>query len=124
MAEFYSISNAEKIDLIKNALEAGPTIPFLNFAKLFKTWLEILAEGKEEERKMLFSSYITEISKFPQKLIAFNLDGILEIYLSIEERKKTILNNSLKMIIENLDEEIKRKLLLLIPNGAKKELKI
>ena len=124
MAEFYSMSNAEKTDLIKNALEAGPTIPFLNFAKLFKTWLEILAEGEEEERKMLFSSYIAEISKFPQKLIAFNLDGILEIYLSIEERKKTILNNSLNMIIENLDEEIKRKLLLLIPNGAKKELKI
>ena len=59
-----------------------------------------------------------------RKLIAFNLDGILEVYLSIEEREKTILNNSLKMIVENLDVEVKRKLLLLIPNGIKKELKI
>ena len=124
MAEFYSMPNAEKSELIKNALEAGPTIPFPNFAKLFKTWLEILAQGEEEERKILLSGYIAEISKFPQKLIAFNLDGILEVYLSIEEREKTILNNSLKMIVENLDMEVKRKLLLLIPNGIKKELKI
>jgi len=124
MSEFYSMSNAEKNDVIKNALEAGPTIPFPNFAKLFKTWLEILAEGEEEERRMLFSSYIIEISKFPQKLIAFNIDGILEIYLSIEDEKKVVLNNTLKMIIESLEEEIKRKLLILIPNSAKKELKI
>jgi len=124
MSEFYSMSNAEKNDVIKNALEAGPTIPFPNFAKLFKTWLEILAEGEEEERRMLFSNYITEISKFPQKLIAFNIDGILEIYLSIENRKKMVLSNTLKMIIESLEEEIKRKLLILIPNSAKKELKI
>ena len=124
MSEFYSMSNTEKNDLVKNALEAGPTIPFPNFAKLFKTWLEILAEGGEEERRILFSSYIIEICKFPQKLIAFNLDGILEVYLSIEEREKTILNNSLRMIVENLDVEVKRKLLLLIPNGIKKELKI
>jgi len=124
MSEFYSMSNTEKNDLVKNALEAGPTIPFPNFAKLFKTWLEILAEGGEEERRILFSSYIIEICKFPQKLIAFNLDGILEIYLSLEDGKKTVLNNTLKMIIESLEEKIKQKLLILIPISAKKELKI
>ncbi len=35
-----------------------------------------------------------------------------------------VLNNTLKMIIESLEEETKRKLLILVPNSAKKELKI
>ena len=41
MIEFDSKSESEKTEIINNALEAGPSIPFLNFSKLFK----ILAEN-------------------------------------------------------------------------------
>ena len=73
MSEFYSMSDQERNVLIENALEAGPTIPFPNFLKLFKTWLEVLADETEENRKILVSSYVNEVTNFPQKLIAFNL---------------------------------------------------
>ena len=122
MSEFYSMSDQEKNVLIQNALEAGPTIPFPNFSKLFKTWLEVLADETEENRKILVSSYVNEVTNFPQKLIAFNLDGMLEIYLTLDDSKKMIINNSLKLIIEKLESDAKRKIILLIPNVLKNEL--
>jgi hypothetical protein len=122
MSEFYSMSDQERNVLIENALEAGPTIPFPNFLKLFKTWLEVLADETEENRKILVSSYVNEVTNFPQKLIAFNLDGMLEIYLTLDDSKKMIMNNSLKLIIEKLESDAKRKLMLIIPNMLKNEL--
>ena len=122
MVEFFSMSDAEKKEIINNALEAGPIIPFPNFAKLFKTWLEILTTLTEEQRNGLFSGYINEISRSPQKLIEFNLDGILEIFLTLKEDEKEILVQTIKKIINELDAEEKRKLMLIIPDNAKKHL--
>ena len=122
MSEFYSMSDQEKNILIQNALEAGPTIPFPNFSKLFKTWLEVLADETEEHRQILISGYVNEITNFPQKIIAFNLDGMLEIYFTLEDSKKMIINNSLKLIIGKLESDAKRKIILLIRNVLKNEL--
>jgi len=123
MMEFFTLSEIEKKEIINNALEAGPTIPFPNFSKLFKTWLEILTTFTEEQRNELFSGYIKEISEFPQKLIIFNLDGILEIFLTLDTEKKDILAFSIRNIINDLDTERKRKMMLIIPDNAKKYLK-
>jgi len=123
MIEFFTLSEPERVEIINNALEAGPTIPFANFSKLFKTWLKILATLSDEQREGLFSAYIIEVSQHPQKLITFNLDGILEVFLTLEENEKEILANSIKKIINNLDNEQKRRVLLVIPDNAKKHLK-
>ncbi|HJJ23605.1 MAG TPA: hypothetical protein OQH54_07835 [Nitrosopumilus sp.] len=123
MMEFFSLSESERKEVINNALEAGPTIPFPNFSKLFKTWLKILTTLSEEQREGLFSAYIIEVSESPQKLITFNLDGILEIFLTLEENEKEILSSTIKKIINNLDEVKKRKIMIVIPDNAKKHLK-
>lgn len=122
MVEFFSMSDAEKKEIINNALEAGPTIPFPNFAKLFKTWLEILTTLTEEQRNGLFSGYINEVSRSPQKLIEFNLDGILEIFLTLKEDEKEILVQAINNIVNKLDAEERRKLMLIVPDNAKKHL--
>jgi len=123
MIEFFSLSEPEKMEVINNALEAGPTIPFPNFSKLFKTWLKILTSLTEEQRKGLFSAYITEVARSPQKLITFNIDGILEIFLTLEENERDILSNTIKKIISDLDENSKKRIMLVIPENAKKHLK-
>ena len=123
MIEFFTLSEPERKEIINNALEAGPTIPFPNFSKLFKSWLKILATLSDEQRVGLFSAYIIEVSQHPQKLISFNLDGILEVFLSLEENEKGVLSNAIKKIINNLDNEQKRRMLLVIPDNAKKHLK-
>ena len=120
MMEFFSMSEPEKSEIINNALEAGPTIPFPNFSKLFKTWLEVLCTVSEENRYTMFSNYIEDIVTSPQKIIAFNLDGILEIFLSLEYSKQKIISISIQNVIKSLDQDSKRKLILLIPENARK----
>ena len=120
MMEFFSMNDSEKIEIINNALEAGPTIPFPNFSKLFKTWLEVLCTVTEENRYDMFSNYFNQIMKKPQKIILFNLDGILEIFLSLEGTNQRILSASIRNVVEHLDEESKRKMVLLTPESARK----
>lgn len=122
MLEFFSMPDSEKIEIVSNALEAGPTIPFPNFSKLFKTWLEVLSTISEEQRSLMFSAYVNQITADPQKLINFNLDGILEIFLSLDVSKRQILTATIYRIFSNLEEPQKRRLLLIIPENAKKHL--
>ena len=119
MTEFFSMSDSEKSEIINNALEAGPTIPFPNFSKLFKTWLEVLCAISEENRYDMFSNYIKHIINSPQKIIVFNLDGILEIFLSLGQSNQDTISISIQNVIKSLDQDSKRKLVLLIPENAK-----
>ena len=124
MIEFFSKDESDKKEIIFNALEAGPTIPFLNFSKLFKSWLKIVANLPEDHREGMFQSYIKQSLLEPEKLIAFNLDGILEMFLQLEENEKEIISKTIKRIIGNLNEQDRRKILIIIPNNAKIHLKI
>jgi hypothetical protein len=124
MVEFFSKDELDKKEIINNALEAGPTIPFLNFSKLFKSWLKIIANLSEEHREGMFLAYITQSLLSPEKLISFNLDGILEVFLELEENEKEIISNTIKKIIGNLNDKERKKILIMIPNNAKNHLKI
>ena len=124
MIEFFSKEEADKKEIIYNALEAGPTIPFLNFSKLFKSWLKIIANLSEEHREGMFLAYIKQSLVDPEKLIAFNLDGILEMFLQLEENEKETISNTIRKIIGNLNDQDRRKILIMIPNNAKNHLKI
>ena len=120
MAEFFSMNDSEKSELINNALDAGPAIPFPNFSKLFKTWLEVLCTLTEENRYDMFSNYFKQIIKKPQEIILFNLDGIFEIFLNLEDQEQKILSTTIKNVFEKTDENSKRKLILLTPENARK----
>jgi len=120
MTEFFSMSEPEKSEIINNALDAGPTIPFPNFSKLFKTWLEVLCTISEENRHNMFSNYIKHIVNSPQKIISFNLDGILEIFLSLEQTNQEIISASVQNVVKDLDDDSKRKLLLVLPESARR----
>ena len=124
LLEFFSMSQQEKTEIIRNALEAGPAIPFPNFSKLFKTWLEVLSTMTEEQRSIMFSNYIYEIAANPQRIINFNLDGILEIFLSLDNSKRAVIANSVRNIFSRLDDNQRRRLLMVIPENAKTALGI
>ena len=119
MTEFFSKNGDEKAEIIVNALNAGPTIPFPNFSKLFKTWLEVLAAINNENREDMFSNYFKHILASPEKIILFNLDGIFEIFLQVDKEKQKILILSIKEVFDRLDEESKRKMVLLTPDSAR-----
>ncbi len=122
MSEFFLMTDQEKNEVIGNALEAGPTIPFPNFSKLFKTWLQVLSTFSEEQRTTLFLSYITQFIDSPEKLINFNVDGILEIYLTLDESQQKIIASSVQGIFLKLDEKSKQLMYMLIPDNVKNHL--
>ena len=124
LSEFFSMNQEDKKEIINNALQAGPTIQFDKFSTLFKTWLEILCSLTEEQRTIMFSNYINEIIDHPEKLIAFNSDGIFEIFMSLAPEQRVILATTIKEIIIKFDEKDRKKLDLIIPAGAKKEIGI
>ena len=119
MTEFFSKNQDDKSEIIVNALNAGPTIPFPNFSKLFKTWLEVLATINNENREDMFSNYFRHILISPEKIILFNLDAIFEIFLQIDKEKQKILISAIKIVFDKLDEESKRKMILLTPDSAR-----
>ena len=119
MTEFFSKNQDDKSEIIVNALNAGPTIPFPNFSKLFKTWLEVLATINTENREDMFSNYFRHILISPEKIILFNLDAIFEIFLQIDKEKQRILILSIKTVFDKLDKESKRKMILLTPDSAR-----
>ena len=120
MTEFFSKNDEDKSEIIVNALNAGPTIPFPNFSKLFRTWLEVLATVDIKNREDMFSNYFKQILISPDKIILFNLDAIFEIFLQVDNQKKQVLIASIKTVFDRLDEESKRKMNLLAPDSAKK----
>ena len=119
MTEFFSKNDEDKSEIIVNALNAGPTIPFPNFSKLFRTWLEVLATIDIKNREDMFSNYFKQILISPDKIILFNLDAIFEIFLQVDSQKQEILISSIKTVFDRLDEESKRKMRLLAPDSAK-----
>ena len=68
----------------------------------------------------MFSNYIKHIINSPQKIIAFNLDGILEIFLSLEQANQDVISISIQKAVKNLDQDSKRKLILLVPENTRK----
>lgn len=124
LSEFFSMNQDDKKEIIRNALQAGPTIPFDKFSTLFKTWLEILCNLSEEQRTIMFSSYINEIMAHPEKLIAFNLDGIFGIYMTLSVDQKSTISATIRKIIESFDEKSRKKLYMIIPEMAKNEIGI
>ena len=119
MTEFFSKNDEDKSEIIVNALNAGPTIPFPNFSKLFRTWLEVLATIDIKNREDMFSNYFKQILISPDKIILFNLDAIFEIFLEVDSQKQEVLILSIKTVFDQLDEESKRKMRLLAPDSAK-----
>ncbi len=119
MTEFFNKNTEDKAEIIINALNAGPTIPFPNFSKLLKTWLEVLAEINNENREDMFSNYFKHILASPEKIILFNLDAIFEIFVQVEKDKQQILASSIKTVFDRLDEKSKRRMILLTPDAAR-----
>ena len=56
----------------------------------------------------MFSNYIKHIINSPEKIIAFNLDGILEIFLSLEHSNQEIISISIQNVFKNLDARFKK----------------
>ena len=126
MTEFFAMPHDEKIEIIENALEAGPTVDFDRFEKLFKTWLEILAGLPPEQRAELVGAYVSEIAHHPEKLVAFNMDAIFGIFLTLRQDQRDSIAGSVRDVIYGIDDGGKalRRIRLVVPDLAQEHMGI
>jgi len=116
---FFSMKDDEKEEIVNNALQVGPTIPFDSFAGLFKIWLDVLSTISEEQREELFTQYIKGVIRSPGKLVSFNMDGIFEVYLALDSKQAEIIAKTLRDVFSTISEAEKNKIFLVIPEQAK-----
>ena len=124
VAEFPGLSGEEKAEVINNALEASPSIPFPVFAKLLKTWLEVVAELPPDQRRMLLGTYAGELAVAPEKSVALHVDGILGVFRELGEAERGAIGESIRQIVGGMEAEHRRRILLLMPTSAKEMLGI
>ena len=124
VSEFPHLSKEEQTEIIINALDASPTLPFPTFATLLQTWLEILAEIPPEQRRNLLEAYATEILLHPEKLIKLHLDGIVGVFMALDPAQQNAILDTLRTILNSMDDNDKNRLMLLMPDSAKTMLNV
>ena len=122
--EFFTLADAEKQEMITNALSAAPAIDFNVLSSLIKTWLEVLCEFDENKRKAMFGAYVDVIADSPDMLSKLNSDALISIFNGMPEMNKQLLTGSLRNLIQNLSQDKKTRFLGAIPESAKKVLQL
>ena len=118
VAEFMGMDEAEKAGIISSALAAGPTIPFPNFARLFKTWLEVMASLPAEQRIDVFTRYAAEAARNPGALALYHADGILGVFDSLGRDERGLIAQAAAASASSLDGPSRRRIRLVVPDRA------
>ena len=118
VGEFFGMPEDEKAEIVSNALAAGPGIPFPNFARLLKTWLEVMASLPAGQRAEMFGRYAAEAARRPDALAAFHIDGILAVFDSLGDGERAAIERDAAEAAAGLDEGMRRRLRLVVPDRA------
>ncbi|MYB29467.1 MAG: hypothetical protein F4Y18_00270 [Cenarchaeum sp. SB0663_bin_5] len=124
VSEFPRLPKNEQVDVIHHALDASPTIPFDKFSTLLQTWLEVVSEQEAEDRRVLLEAYASEILSNPDKLVQLHMDGIVDVFLGLEPNRQNTIITTLRMILSDMDDNDKSKLIALTPESIKQILDI
>ena len=119
MSEFPRLPAEEQDEIVANALEASPSIPFPVFAKLFGTWLEVLAGMDGVGRDALLAAYARGIAAAPARVAALHMDGLVGVFAAMGPAGRETLSASIRQILAGMEPEPKRRILLLMPDTVK-----
>ncbi len=122
MANFSGLTDAEKIEVIDDALSASSTVPFDLFANLFGTWLQVLAEMDVQSRRVILEYYIRHLAEYPENVIGLHVDGLTGIFVGLSEEYQNVIIISVRDIVNGIGPEQKRRVLLLVPSVIKDKL--
>jgi hypothetical protein len=123
LKEFYLMEDPLKYETISIALKAISSMEARKLSVLIKTWLEVLSEFDAEKITTMFRIYCEVIlNKNPRIIEYFNIESLVGIFSSLEDRQKEKLIDCLKEVI--LTSPNKDKLLKSIPGPLLKVLKM
>ena len=110
LLEFYTLNNDDKRETIAMAFSAAPMIDSNKLSVLFRTWLEVLSEFDSERRAVMFCAYCELVLANASLIQKLDLELLTETFLSIDQNKRELLNDSLQEVlfsIHNRDEILK-----------------
>lgn len=119
MSEFPALPADEQDEMVGHALEASPEIPFPVFARLFGTWLEVLADMNEIERKSILGAYARNIVAAPEQMAALHMDGLVAVYAKMQPNAQELLSSTVRHILNSMNTESRRRILIMTPDTAK-----
>jgi hypothetical protein len=102
LKEFYVMDKNDKRETIRLALSAAPSIDPAKLSILIKTWLEILSEFDAEKRTVMFQTYCEQIMSNPRSLEGLDFMSLLMTFLSLEQKKRESIIDSLKEVLFSL----------------------
>lgn len=120
--EFFNMDEHDRQETITLALSAAPTIEPAKLAVLARTWLEVLSEFDPQKRATMFGTYCNQILMQPASLQRLNLQALTDTFLSLGEKQRDSLADSLKEVLFALPN--RERMLGLIPAYSKKALKL
>ena len=119
MSEFPQLPADGQDEIVGNALKVSPDIPFPAFAKLFGTWLDVLAEMDDSGRDALLAAYARGVAAAPERVAALHMDGLVGVFAGMESAGREKLAASIHQILLGMEPVSKRRILLLMPDTAK-----
>lgn len=119
MREFYASPEAERDDIVRDALAAAPSVPFDIFEKLLRTWLDVLAGFSGPEREEIFSRYMRQAAEDPAGVARLHLDGVLGVLLSMDADQKGAVCASVRNAFDSLGARERQIAGALFPDSAR-----
>jgi hypothetical protein len=120
LTEFFDMDERDRQETISLALTAAPTIDTAKLSVLVKTWLEVLAGFDSRQRSTIFSIYCRQILLQPESLQKLDFQSLTGTFLSLGEKERQVLADSLKEVLFSMPN--RERLLALLPEPTKKAL--
>ncbi|MEM0365403.1 MAG: hypothetical protein QW450_03355 [Candidatus Nitrosocaldus sp.] len=120
--EFFTLQDEDKVEMIRNVVDALPSMDMGTVAKLFKTWLELLHEFGDDKRISIFSIYAIVMASNVEKITRIDFAPLVEALNSLDASVRSATTSSMKHVLQNIDEEKRRMLLSGIPENLLREL--
>lgn len=118
--EFFDMPDADRQEIISLALSAAPTIEPAKLGVLVKTWLQVLAGLDADRRSLVFETYCRQIVLQPDSIRRMNLRALTDTFMSLDERQREILSDTLKEVLIGFPR--RREILALVQPFAKSAL--
>ncbi|MEO9365059.1 MULTISPECIES: hypothetical protein [Candidatus Nitrosocaldus] len=119
--EFFTLQEEDKVEMIRNVVDALPSMEMGTVARLFKTWLELLHEFGDERRNSIFSIYARVMVSNASKVARIDFAPLLHVLNSLDVDVRGATVASIKRVLQEMDEESKRTLLSSIPENVLRE---
>lgn len=122
LQDFYLMEETDKHETISLALKAASTIEGCTLSVLMKTWMEVLSEFDGVRITNIIRIYCEEILMNPRAIENLNIESLINVFCSIEDKQSEKLADCLKEVILSFPKRYE--LLKIIPTPALKILKI